>query len=162
MHPFSIRAAAPSDVERLLALEGESFTSDRLGTRSFRHFTKAPTAALRVIGAEDRVDGYSLVLFRAGSRVARLYSIAVDAGARGRGLAAALLADAEANACCRGADRLGLEVREDNPAAIRLYERRGYVLTGRTAGYYEDGAAARRYEKRLDRHAAGRSRQADD
>jgi ribosomal protein S18 acetylase RimI-like enzyme len=162
MHLSAIRAAVPSDVDRLLALEDACFASDRLGARSFRHFVKAPTAALRVIGDGDRIDGYSLLLFRAGSRVARLYSIAVAPEVRGRGLAARLLADAETLARGRNMDRLALEVREDNPAAIGFYERRGYALSGRASGYYEDGADARRYEKRLDRPASRRSRQADD
>ena len=108
------------------------------------------------------VLGYYLLLFRARSGVARLYSIAVDGRHRGRGLAAALLADAERAARSRGRSRLSLEVREDNAAAIRLYERVGYAFHGRHADYYADGAGARRYEKRLDRPARGRPRQADE
>ena len=105
--------------------------------------------------------GYSLLLFRDGTGVARLYSIAVDARHRGRGLAAALLADAERVALKRGRTRVSLEVRDDNGAAIRLYERLGYRLIGRNADYYADGAGARRYEKRLDRTTSGLSRGAD-
>lgn len=103
---------------------------------------------------------YALTVFRRGSRVARVYSIAVAADARGRGLASALLADAERIGVARGAERVSLEVRGDNPAAIRLYERRGYVFKGIYPDYYEDGADARRYEKRLD-GPAPRSGQAE-
>jgi ribosomal protein S18 acetylase RimI-like enzyme len=162
MRTPSIRAATLSDIDRLLALETDSFASDRLSPRSFRRFVASPTAVLRVIREGREVFGYYLLLFRARSQVARLYSIAVDGRHRGRGIAAALLADAERAARRQGRDRLGLEVREDNGAAIRLYERSGYVFTGRYADYYADGAGARRYEKRLDRPARGRSREADD
>ena len=162
MRTPSIRAATLTDVDRLLALETASFASDCLSSRSFRYFVGSPTAALRVIREGAGIVGYYLLLFRARSSVARLYSIAVDARYRGRGLAAALLADAERAARSRGRSRLGLEVREDNGAAIRLYQRLGYVLKGRHADYYEDGAGARRYEKRLDRPARDRSREADD
>ena len=155
-----IRTASSEDVDRLLALESDSFDSDRIPRRSFRHFVTAPTAELRLATLDGVPVGYYLLLFRARSTIARLYSIAVDAGARGQGLATRLLDDAEAAARRRGAARLGLEVRADNPVAIRLYERRGYVLTGLVADYYEDGAQARRYEKRLDR--PDRSRQMDD
>ena len=37
----------------------------------------------------------------------------------------------------------------DNPAAQRLYERKGYRRFGLKSGYYEDGADALRYEKAL-------------
>jgi len=151
-----IRAATPEDLDRLTALEHVSFASDRLTARSFRHFLAAPTATLRVAVEAGRVAGYFLLLVRARSSVARLYSIAVDAAARGRGLASALLDDAEAAARSRGANRLALEVRADNSGAIRLYERRGYVLVGRTPDYYEDGAEARRYQKHLSRTGADR------
>jgi len=151
MRSPSIRAATLSDVDRLMALETDSFGSDRLSPRSFRHFVRSATAACRVIRQGVEVLGYYLLIFREGAGVARLYSIAVDARHRGRGLAAALLADAERVARRRGRTRVTLEVREDNSAAIRLYERLGYRLKGRAADYYADGAGARRYEKRLDR-----------
>jgi ribosomal protein S18 acetylase RimI-like enzyme len=156
-----IRAAALTDLDSLLALEADSFGSDRLSARSFRHFLKAPTAACRVGEAGGHVVAYALTMFRKGSRVARIYSIAVAEEARGRGLAAALLADAERIGVARGAERISLEVRGDNPAAIRLYERHGYAFKGIYPDYYEDGADARRYEKRLDRTSQPRSGQAE-
>lgn len=44
---------------------------------------------------------------------------------------------------------LRLEVRKDNPAAIALYEKRGYRLFAQTPDYYEDHQDALRYQKRL-------------
>ena len=44
---------------------------------------------------------------------------------------------------------LRLEVRDDNARAIALYEKNAYRCIGRVDGYYEDGMAARRYEKPL-------------
>jgi ribosomal protein S18 acetylase RimI-like enzyme len=162
MRTPSIRAATLSDVDCLLALEADSFASDRLTSRSFRHFVRSPTAVLRVIRDGTGILGYYLLLFRARSEVARLYSIAVDHRHRGRGLAGSLLADAERASRRHGLARLSLEVREDNAPAITLYERLGYGLKDRIAEYYADGAGARRYEKRLDRPARGRPREADD
>jgi len=40
-------------------------------------------------------------------------------------------------------------VRIDNAGAIALYRREGFAGTGREENYYEDGAAALRFEKRL-------------
>lgn len=98
--------------------------------------------------------GYALVLLRRGSRVARLYSIAVDPALRGAGLGARLLADAEAQAHKAGAGALRLEVRVDNAAAIKLYERRGYRRFARLPDYYQDGAEAWRYEQVLESRRA--------
>jgi ribosomal protein S18 acetylase RimI-like enzyme len=93
--------------------------------------------------------GYHLLFFRAGSDIARLYSIAVDPAWRRAGLAKGLLADAERTARKRRCRRLRLEVRADNPLAVRLYERQGYRSIGRRPEYYADRADALLYEKQL-------------
>lgn len=149
-----IRDAALPDLAGVLALERRSFSSDRLSARSLRRLVRSPSARLRVASAAGVVAGYYLVLFRKGTSVARLYSIAVDAAARGGGLGAQLLADAEAVAARARRRVLRLEVRENNLPAVRLYERHGYRFIGRYPAYYADGADALRYEKALP--AAGR------
>ena len=80
------------------------------------------------------------MFFHAAHRIARLYSIAVAPEARGTGIGEALLAAAERHARTRGAIAMRLEVRADNAAAQRLYERRGYRRFGIRRRYYEDGA----------------------
>ena len=42
-----------------------------------------------------------------------------------------------------------LEVRADNSAAISLYERAGYRRSGERADYYEDGASALLFARKL-------------
>jgi ribosomal protein S18 acetylase RimI-like enzyme len=148
-----IRDAAPSDLAGVLALERGSFSTDRLSARSLRRFVGSPSARLRVAGWRGTVAGYYLLFFRKGTAVARLYSIAVDAAARGRGLGRRLLDDAEDIAADARQRVLRLEVREDNLPAMRLYEGRGYRLIGRYPRYYADGADALRYEKTLLRES---------
>ena len=74
---------------------------------------------------------------------------ATDPGARGEGGGVALPEAADQKAGRRRCRALRLEVRTDNPGAVRLYERLGYRRIGHVAGYYEDGADAWRYEKLL-------------
>lgn len=152
---FRIRRATPVDLPALLALERSAFTTDHLSPRQYRQHLDSPTAL--VLAAVDRSGllGKAVVFFRSNSGIARLYSIAVAHGARGRGIGEALLMQAERAARRRGAKRMRLEVRQDNAAAMRLYERRGYVRFGARSGYYEDGADAWRYEKRLGLEAEG-------
>lgn len=144
----SLRDGRLDDLPALLALEAQ-FPGDRLSARQFRRHLISPSARLRVIELGTTLAGYALLFRRRGSTMARLYSIAVDASARGRGIGAALLADAEAAARAAGATALRLEVRFDNAAAIALYRARGYREFGRHGGYYADGADALRFEKPL-------------
>jgi len=149
MASFILRNADPADVAGLVSLETDVFASERLSPRSFRRLIAAQSAACRVAVADAMLAGYDVLLFRRGSTVARLYSIAVAPGFRGQGLAAILMRDAEEVARERGSRRLRLEVRADNAGAIRLYERLGYRPFHRVAGYYADGAHALRYERGL-------------
>jgi ribosomal protein S18 acetylase RimI-like enzyme len=153
---ITIRKGRLADLDRLVAIENAAFEGDRLTRRSLRaHLTK-PTVSLLVAEAEvggfAQVIGYALIAFRKDSRKARLYSIASDPEYRigsGRGLGRLLLAACETEAARRGAEALVLEVRADNARAIALYDQRGYVKFGTIPDYYEDGAAAVRYEKQL-------------
>jgi hypothetical protein len=99
--------------------------------------------------------GYVLVTLRERSRQARLYSLAVDPEARGRGLARALLLAGEQAARLAGRDSMRLEVRVDNDAGIRLYRTHDYHEVTRRANYYSDGAAALCMVKSLRPHSAG-------
>jgi len=153
---FRIRRATPMDLPALLALERSAFTTDHLSLRQYRQHLVSPTAIVLVAVDKTGLLGTALVFFRRESDLARLYSIAVAHGARGRGVGEALLAAVERAAFRRGARRMRLEVRQDNAAAMRLYERRGYSRFAERRGYYEDGGHAWRYEKELGLRAEGR------
>ena len=149
VHAYPVRPAAAGDLDALVALEAQVFATDRISRRSFRRFLASPRAALMVAELDGMRAGYALVLFRAGSAIARLYSIAVAPHAGRRRLGATLLAAAEQAARARGAERLRLEVHEANDPAIALYRKSGYAQFGRHADYYEDKGHALRFEKTL-------------
>ncbi|MGO9007256.1 MAG: GNAT family N-acetyltransferase [Beijerinckiaceae bacterium] len=144
-----IRPAELADLPALVALENAAFASDRLSRRSLRYYISAPSAALIVCERRGCLAGYSLVAFRKGSRVARLYAIAVGRASRGLKLGAVLLKASEKAARDRGAAVLYLEVRVRNRRAVALYEENGYRFCDRIEDYYEDGATALCYEKQL-------------
>jgi ribosomal protein S18 acetylase RimI-like enzyme len=147
--PFRIRCAVAADLPALIALERRAFTTDHLSPRQYRHHLTNPSASVFAAVDAGGLLGKAVVFSRKGSNIARLYSIAVDAAARGRGIARALLRAVERDARARGCKRLRLEVRQDNPGAIALYEKLGYRRFGAYPGFYEDGADAWRYEKLL-------------
>lgn len=146
---YSIRPARVDDLDALLALERSAFTTDHLSRRQYRQHLHSSTALVLAAVDRDGLLGKAVVFYRRASDIARLYSIAVGARARGRGVAKALLAAVEVASRKRGCGRLRLEVRQDNTAAIALYEHFGFRRFGARTGYYEDGADAWRYEKAL-------------
>jgi ribosomal protein S18 acetylase RimI-like enzyme len=147
--PAVIRPARASDIDALVAIENAVFDADRISRRSFRQLIERETAETLVAEEEGRVVGYCMVLFREGSGVGRLYSIAVHSVFGQSGTGRQLLSAAERAAFENGRLGLRLEVREDNLRAISLYERNGYRRIGREPEYYADGMAALRYEKVL-------------
>ncbi|HEV7777984.1 MAG TPA: GNAT family N-acetyltransferase [Luteibacter sp.] len=146
-----VRRAEVSDLDDLVALEEHSFALDRLSRAQYRRHLDSETAQVLVASANHRrFLGTAVVFFRRGTHVARLYSIATKPEAQGKGVGSALIAAAEEAARQRRNHTLRLEVRTDNQAAISLYERLGYERIGEYAKYYQDGADALRYEKRLN------------
>jgi len=148
-HEVSVRPATLADLDALVTLEHEAFRTDRMSRRSFRGFLTSPNAAMIVADLNGKLAGYALVLFRTGSALARLYSIAASPHAGRRGIGATLLQAAEAAAIKRGAATMRLEVHEKNAAAISRYRKSGYREFGRHHEYYGDKGHALRFEKRL-------------
>lgn len=150
-HPaIPVREAVADDLDALVALEQATFESDRISRTQWRRHIGSATASVLVAGPPGRVDGAVVVFHRRNSRRARLYSLAVSAATRGRGLARALLKAAESTARRRGGRMLDLEVRTDNAAAIALYEGAGYQRVACLECFYEDGADGWRYSKDLE------------
>ncbi len=144
--PVRVRRASKGDLEALAALE-RSFPGDRLRRSSLSRLLGRESAQLWVAEASGHVVGDAVVLFRKGFVSARLYSLVVRPESRGRGVARALLTQAEDGARERGAVAMRLEVREDNQPAIALYRKAGYEVVGRTSDYYQDHSDALRMQK---------------
>lgn len=156
MHPppasasVRVRRAESSDLDDLVTLEERTFDSDRLSRAQYRRHLDSDSAQVLVASANHRrFLGTAVLFFRKGSGVARLYSLATQPEARGKGVGSALLDAAVQLAGRRGCRALRLEVRTDNLVAIGLYERLGFRRIGRYQRYYEDGADAWRYEKAM-------------
>jgi ribosomal protein S18 acetylase RimI-like enzyme len=157
-HPFTIRLAAISDLDRLEALENRVFDMDRLSRRSLRNFILNPKGGFIVADRGDHLAGYVLLTFRSGTALARLYSIAVSPETGRSGVGRALMHAAERAAIERDCIVLRLEVRADNHGAIALYAKLGYRQFGVYENYYEDDQAALRFEKLLVAQIAPPSR----
>ncbi len=144
-----VAPATRADLDAVHALEHKVFTQDRLSRRAIKGFIDAPHRPLHVAKIGGALAGYAVLALRSNSRVARLYSVAVEPVFGRRGVGRALMAAVEATSAKRGCTALRLEVRKDNAPAIALYESQGYRPFGEYADYYEDGAPAMRMEKPL-------------
>jgi ribosomal protein S18 acetylase RimI-like enzyme len=149
---FLIRNALLTDLDELVALEKSCFETDRLSRRSFKHWITTDHRALLVAEAAKAVAGYILIIYHPGTRLARIYSIAVSPLQRSLGLAKRLLLAGEQAAIENGRLYLRLEVSVDNNPAIKLYETLGYQKFGIYRDYYQDHKDALRFQKRIRRY----------
>ena len=156
---MQVRRAKPDEVDRLARLwyDGWQDAHARIvpealaRTRtpdSFRERIEAALADLRVAGPPGAPVGFCL------TKGDELYQLYVAAEARGTGVAAALLEDAERLLRDRGFDVVWLACAIGNDRAARFYEKSGWRRAGVVS--YEPAAAdgtgtlnVWRYEKRV-------------
>ncbi|KRB78258.1 hypothetical protein ASE01_07940 [Nocardioides sp. Root190] len=142
----TVRGAGTDDVGAIADLEAEAFPldpwSENLIEQGVDH--TLPTVTLFVAEAAgphgQEFAGYAVV-----SVVdvdAELQRIAVPEDLRRSGVARALLGAVRTHAAALGAERVLLEVREDNLAARAFYTRNGFTELGRRPRYYRDGTTA--------------------
>ncbi len=62
-----------------------------------------------------------------------LYSIAVERKSQRLGIGSILLEEAEARLATLGCGKINLQIREDNEAVVRFYQRHGYAIEQRTS-----------------------------
>ena len=146
---FFTREVAPGDEQQLDRLEKACFESDRLNLRRFKYWIKASHRVFLVVESDHVIVAYGLVLLHKGTQLARLYSLAVDDKARGKGIGKMLLKALEEAASEQGKIYMRLEVASDNDSAIALYGAAGYRIFSWLPDYYEDHRNALRMQKRI-------------
>jgi ribosomal protein S18 acetylase RimI-like enzyme len=145
----TIRTAGRRDLDDLVRLEQERFPVDAFDRATLERLLAGHTTVL-VAEAGGRFAGSAVMLWRRGSRVGRLYSIAVSERSQGLGIGRRLLEACEREARRHDCTRISLEVRAANERAVDLYVRNGYRVTEDLPGYYEDGADGVRMVKELE------------
>lgn len=113
-----------------LRLEDSSFKGDRITARSWRALLASPSAIVTLARDDSAPVGAAVILQRANTSVARLYSISIAPRARGRGISRRLLDDAVQRMRYSGAAVLRLETSVDNEAAQHLFRQAGFVERG--------------------------------
>lgn len=128
-----------TDLETLAALEQELFAADAWSLESWwQELAGRPRRDYFVaVDEADEIVGYA-GLDLAGES-GDVMTIAVVPAAQGRGLGHHLLTELVRRAEVSGIRSLLLEVRADNTAARKLYERRGFAVISVRRRYYQPG-----------------------
>lgn len=140
---MAVRAATSSDLDALVALEQECEGPDAWSAALLRDGLSGLLPTVHYLVAESDtagVVGYAVVACV--DDIAELQRIGVAAPHRRLGVASSLLDAVVAWSRNEGAQRLLLEVREHNGAAVAMYAARGFVEIDRRPRYYRDGATA--------------------
>ena len=145
-----VRYASKGDIDRLKELEDATFSHDRLSRRSIVQATRAKSQSVLILESHHgEMLGAAFIHYRRGSRLCRLYSIAVRRETARTGLGTRLLAACASVARDRGCNEMRLEVRADRPSSIRFYELRGFQKLAHKPHFYENGSDAFQLHKVL-------------
>jgi [ribosomal protein S18]-alanine N-acetyltransferase len=127
------------DVERLLPVERELFGGTAWTPEAFWSELARPQSRHYLLAESPDGDllGYAGLMVTGGQ--ADVQTVAVAPAARGQGLGSRLVSALLAEAVRRGARSVLLEVRADNQAALRLYERHGFERISVRRRYYQPG-----------------------
>lgn len=134
-----IRLATPADLPALAELERDTFGADAWDETALRAELEGPGRRFVVVDAPDgALAGYAVSMTL--GDIVDLQRIAVHPTRRRGGQATALLDDLLAHA--GAADRMLLEVSEDNAPAVAFYLARGFDRIDVRPRYYRDGTDA--------------------
>lgn len=138
--PPAVRVATMADAPAIAALEASCLGVDAWSEVLVADGLSGRTDAVHFLVAGDPVAAHAVVAV-AGD-IAELQRIAVDPSLRRQGVATALLAETLRLGRAGGANRLLVEVREDNAGALGFYADAGFIEIDRRPRYYADGATA--------------------
>jgi [ribosomal protein S18]-alanine N-acetyltransferase len=142
-----LRPMVPADLADVMALEHDLFPDDPWTAQMFaEEVVQPPDSRLYLVAEAEGLPpaaggramaGYAGMMFVPGGVQADVLTIAVAQAYWGRGIGSALLSALLNAAGGRGCTEVFLEVREDNPRARGLYQRRGFEEIGVRRGYYQ-------------------------
>ncbi len=148
-----LRRGSVQDIEEIRKIEDRAFGKHAYDYPSLQYMLGIANSVTVVAVSEGRIVGYASVYFRKNSRISHLESIAVDPDYQGRGLGKMLLDEVEKISIGMNCTLIVLETFEKNAAALRLYERSGYLEREIVTDYYhipyEGSRNAVRFKKRL-------------
>lgn len=145
---LTLREMTLADLETVHRAEMTLFPADAWPLEMFLAEIQHETRAYVVVEKEGEILGYAGAMSIADT--ADIQTIAVLPEHEGKGYGSTMLDFLHEEVTARGAERILLEVRADNPRAQALYSRKGYRQIHRRRNYYNDGTDAIIMEKSLN------------
>lgn len=142
MHIRPIEMADLSEVARIEAICAPNDTAASL--EDFQEFLRDSSEDdhIDILELDGKLIGFTGYSFLAGENVVTFWNLAVLPEHRKTGQGLRLLEHAIAAAKILKAERILLDVAENNTAALALYLKKGFQRRGQTTEFYEDGATA--------------------
>jgi ribosomal-protein-alanine N-acetyltransferase len=131
-----IRAATLADVSSILALQDQAPTAAHWSEAQYMALFATEAMPRIALVIEEAKTFHGFIVARAAVVEWEIENVVIASPARKRGLGSQLLSQLLDIAKARNAQSVFLEVRESNSAARGLYEKAGFVETGRRPSYY--------------------------
>ena len=152
MPEVTLRDGTPADIDAMYALDLLCFDKPfRFDLRSMRKYATHPEAIVLIAESDGEIRGFIVVnpSRRKALHSAYVTTLDVHPHVRRRGIARALVAEAERRAAATGAVSMQLHVFTGNMDAIGFYESVGYEQLLLTEDFYSPGLDAFSYMKSL-------------
>lgn len=140
---MEIVKATLSDLKEIKLIEDEAFSlfhEERKEEDLIYEIKENPFSTFLLYKEDDKILGFINYWITFDS--ATINQIATRLDSRKKGVATALLNECEKDIKSKEVEFLTLEVRENNEAAIALYQKFGFIKVTVKPSYYEDGTNA--------------------
>ncbi len=133
----TIRKITINDLNSIVEMERKCFDKNTAyNQRQLKYLiTKANSNCLAETHQET-IRGFIIVLLKRGTSVAGIETLNVDPNFRGQGVGKNLLNATETNLFTKGIEKIRLEVSVGNVAAIKLYEKSGFLKINYLKDFY--------------------------
>ena len=135
---LKVRAFRPADESAIAEILQEASEAAHWPPESYAKLAESPAGIVLLCEVNAQVTGF--LAARQAADEAEILNIAVRRDFRRKGVASTLLLAAFDTFRRSAIARVFLELRESNHPARALYERHGFVLSGRRKSYYRDPA----------------------
>ncbi len=147
---YKIQPTDMKDLRSLLELEQVCFSKSEMWTLlDYIGLLSLPDIIKLKAIKDDLMIGFIALEDKKRSSMAQVMTLAIHPDFRKQGIATQLLLQAES--LIQFANSIELVARIDNFAAIKLYEKYGYVKDNILTNYYRDGVTGQRMVKKIEK-----------
>jgi len=137
---YKIENASIQDLDKLYKIEIECFSNEAFSKQQIASLLTNYNALSLVAKIDNEIVGFiiGMIYIERNSLVGHILTVDVSPKHRRKGIAQRLLQEIEKIFAEKNVRTCHLEVREDNIAALKLYEKLGYRKISRLDRYYGD------------------------